>query len=277
MSSSPNPFQDSQPFEAYDGWDLLAGLNTPGSGLVCRGDTPSGSAATRVDGILHNDGAGDCRPRPQRERDKLALVQLADWDEERAYNEDPPTCIHYSIEWKVTVNSKVVSKDTEQDLVLAPSSYWQSFLQPKLEKLLQRKIARNKRVMADDTTVVMSVTERSERDLTKRFDDTTIDWLVVEKQLVKWGELFRAGKKLRVDMSFNYIEGAPPSTRSSRKGDKRGHSSVTQQMLTLTPRKNLLGSHQYGETFTISCAVRAPHAVRARIAGEIPLERSTIP
>jgi hypothetical protein len=57
-------------------------------------------------------------------RKKLSFCQLNDWDEDKAYNEDPPSYIHYSIEWKVTVNNRVVSKDTEPDMVLAPGSYW---------------------------------------------------------------------------------------------------------------------------------------------------------
>jgi hypothetical protein len=71
-----------------------------------------------------------------------------------------------------------------------------------MAKPLCKKLSSNKRVRPDDTSVVVSVTERSERDLTKRFDEIDIDWSVIEKQLVVWGELFRAGKKLRVDISF---------------------------------------------------------------------------
>jgi hypothetical protein len=49
------------------------------------------------------------------------------------------------------------------------------------------------------------------------------------RQLIRWGELFRSGEKLRVDLSFNYIELAPPSAARNR-GSKRG-SSATQRML----------------------------------------------
>jgi hypothetical protein len=68
---------------------------------------------------------------------------------------------------KITVNNKVVSKDTEQDLVLVPASYWQLFLQPKLEKLLRKKLSHNMCVRSDDTKVVVSVAGRSGRDLTR--------------------------------------------------------------------------------------------------------------
>jgi hypothetical protein len=125
----------------------------------------------------------------------------------------------------------MVSKDIEQDVVLAPSAYWGLFLQPKLEKLLYKKLAKNRPVKSEDTNIVVSVTERSQRDLTKRFDDTDIDWRVVERQLVAWGELFRAGKKLRLYLSFNHVETSQPSVTLSRKADKRGASSTTQQML----------------------------------------------
>ena len=104
------------------------------------------------------------------------------------------------------------------------------FLKPKPEKLLRKKVAQNRHVRCDDTSVVVSVTDRTKRDLTKRFDDIDIDWSLVEKQFVKWGELFRSGKKLRVNLSFHYTDSYQSSARTQRRGNKRG-SSATQRML----------------------------------------------
>ena len=155
----------------------------------------------------------------------LPLLQLTDWSEDLAYDEYPPTCIHYSMEWKLTVNGRVAAKDTEQNLVLAPNAYWDVALRSKLDKLLRKKLPSNKAYRADDTNVVLSVTDRSERDLVKRFDELDIDWDVLEKQLEAWGQLFRAGKKLRMDMSFNYLETGLVAGVSARHGAKRGPSA----------------------------------------------------
>jgi hypothetical protein len=59
----------------------------------------------------------------QLQPEKLQFLQLEKWDEQNSYDEDVPSCLHYSIEWKVTVNNNVVSKDTKQDLVLVPTAY----------------------------------------------------------------------------------------------------------------------------------------------------------
>jgi hypothetical protein len=166
----------------------------------------------------------------QSEPDKLRFLELDEWDELNSYEEEVPTCLHYSIEWKVVVNNKMVAKDTEQDLVLVPIAYWHMVLQPKLEKLLRRKMAQNRHVRCDDTNVVISVSGRTERDLVKRFDDLSIDWSIIAKQLTAWGELFRSGKKLRVDLSFNYVDLQPSSAGTPKRSNKRG-TSATQTML----------------------------------------------
>jgi hypothetical protein len=38
----------------------------------------------------------------QKERPRF--LQLAEWDEHNSYDEKVPTCLHYTIEWKVYVN-----------------------------------------------------------------------------------------------------------------------------------------------------------------------------
>jgi hypothetical protein len=77
-----------------------------------------------------------------------------------------------------------------------------------------------------------SRSQRSQRDLTKRFDETEIDWAIIEKQLVAWKQYFRKGKKLRIDISFHYAETGRQSVGSSlKKSDKRGPVSTTQRML----------------------------------------------
>jgi hypothetical protein len=41
----------------------------------------------------------------------------------------------------------------------------------------------NKSFKADGTNIVVSVTDRSERDLVKRFDEFDFEWPILEKQL----------------------------------------------------------------------------------------------
>lgn len=69
-------------------------------------------------------------------------------------------------------------------MVLAPASCWRLLLQPKLEKLLDRKLAKNRPVKSEDINIVISVNERGQDDLIKRFNDTNVDWSVIERQLI---------------------------------------------------------------------------------------------
>jgi hypothetical protein len=165
---------------SYSGWEPFDFLHTEDTGVVYGAGTPPVSVPVESHGSPNAEEMFNIVQEQQLPK-KLALIQQMDWDGGKTYDEDPPSCIHYSIEWKVTVNSKVISKDTEQNLVLAPAAFWELVLQPKLEKLLRRKVPHNRCVRPDDTNIVVSVTERSERDLTKRFDETDIDWSIIEK------------------------------------------------------------------------------------------------
>ncbi|PGH29742.1 hypothetical protein GX50_07496 [[Emmonsia] crescens] len=49
------------------------------------------------------------------------------------------------MEWKVTLNNRLLAKDTEQDLTFKLSLYWQQ-IKEKIEHIVQRKKPRNQRV-----------------------------------------------------------------------------------------------------------------------------------
>lgn len=77
-------------------------------------------------------------------------------------------------------------------------------LKSKLAKLLSGKLAQ-KQAQCDDTNVIVSASDRAERDLNKPFDNLKIDWSIVARQLERWSERLRAGKNLQVDISFHYL------------------------------------------------------------------------
>jgi hypothetical protein len=80
-----------------------------------------------------------------------------------------------------------------------------------------------------------------------------------------WDEQFRAGRKLRLNLSFNYVEISQPSAISSRKADKRGASSTTQQMLTERAAQLDVEEESSGQP-----------SIWQIIAGVTPLLKSTI-
>ncbi|CAI7580189.1 unnamed protein product [Penicillium pancosmium] len=201
------PFNDDYTYrpELPDLWERTPSY-APTPGFFDRGDTPSVICSS---------------PDPED------LIPVAECQVGSSWNEQSPNCIHYQIEWRVKLNNRVVVKDTEQDLTSPPSSHWDQIAET-AGNLLRRKIARRRRVRLDDTELVLSVNDRSQRDLTKRFESTSIDWTAMEKQLLAWAHLYRLGKKLRLQISLNYIEDSGPLPSTT---DKRGKSSVTKRML----------------------------------------------
>ncbi|KAK8036618.1 hypothetical protein PG991_001755 [Apiospora marii] len=134
------------------------------------------------------------------ERATLPLLQLADWKEDEAYDDEPPRCIHYSIEFK-------------------------------LERLVGTKLRKAKdSVQIDDTTIRVSVRDRSARDLVKYFSGFDIDWRLIEKQFRTWAPLFREGKPLRLAIAFTYVDADRPGDASTG-ATTRGRLSATQTML----------------------------------------------
>lgn len=189
--------------------------------------TPAGYAPTPAS---HSCQTPPALSQPQCHPDELRFLEIDEFDAMNNYEEVVPTCLHYRIVWKVVVNNKKISEDTEKDVVLNPFSYWHHFLLPKLQTLLRQKVPQNRDVRCDDTSATVSVSARTEKDLVKRFDDLNIDWSVIANTMKEWGELFRSGKKLTLHLSFNYIDTKPPPAGSARRGTKRG-SSATQTML----------------------------------------------
>ncbi len=66
-------------------------------------------------------------------------------------------------------------QDTEQGIVLAPALCWRLLLEPKLEKFLDRIQAKNRPLKSEDTIIMISVNERGQDALIKRFDDTNVN------------------------------------------------------------------------------------------------------
>ncbi|CAG2001635.1 unnamed protein product [Fusarium graminearum] len=158
----------------------------------------------------------------------LPLLQLAEWDETLAYVEQPPTCIHYLIEWKVKLNNRCISKDTEADVVLAPGAYWTKYLRSKLDKLAKKKLPPNRTFHVDDTDIAVSVNYRGEEDLATRSDGLDIDWKIIESKLQAWSHLLLDGKRLKISLSFNYVETSQSGSVVAR---GRGGRSATASQL----------------------------------------------
>ena len=80
--------------------------------FVLRSPCPTVAYQEALAGDLSRDAgsAGHVRPHSGR----LELLDLDEWNENATYDEEPPTCLHYSIEWKVTLNNRLLKKHHTQ-------------------------------------------------------------------------------------------------------------------------------------------------------------------
>lgn len=220
-------------FDNVDGWPSFL----PDQSRRNASDEPSlqsspPSDVTSDDDLLDRSGGRDPSSQPVA----LPLLQLPDWDEIEAYDEQPPTCIHYSIEWHVTYNKKRLPKDTEADLVLAPGAYWIKFFRAKLQKYVAKKLPCNANVHVEDTNITVIVRDRTVHNFIKSYDGLDIRWSEIEKQLQAWASYFQSGKALRLDITFNYVD-TDPSNDDAPVVRKRGRKSATKVMLSQRARQ----------------------------------------
>ena len=102
---------------------------------------------------------------PSRTPEKLALLQFSEWDQTKTYDDDPPSCLRVTIRWKVTLNGKPITEDTEEDVALTLACFWEMTIQPKVEESVAPLQRRKKNMKWVSTKVTVSVEQRSQRDL----------------------------------------------------------------------------------------------------------------
>ena len=136
---SPEPFDSHTPSLQVQPGQGLALQHTPpvlSFPAESTASTPHGTPTTSF-------GLSRTRKRDRASRPRLSLLHREEWDKDKTYDEDPPSCLHYFIEWTVIVNKTEKWKDTEPDLVLKPAAYWQDFLKFRVERLLEQKLGWN--------------------------------------------------------------------------------------------------------------------------------------
>jgi hypothetical protein len=139
------------------------------------------------------------------------------------------------MEWKLTLNRRLVAKQTEDDLVVAPSDFWNKELSSKIADIVK---STGKPCEANATTIAISVNDHSEYNITKSFERLEIDWPIVERQLQAWSYLLHIGKKLRINVLFNYIE----SVKAARTARRRATAARLAERNTRLDTKQVVSS-----------------------------------
>lgn len=226
LAFSPEAGDDDQSYNCAT--PLVHGLETQYSNIL---DAPTPGFICSSQGYDHWSRSASVASYDQQP-DVLGFIPLHLWDKDHGYNEVPPLYIHYDIEWRLKIGRNVILKETEENIVVDPASIWRLVLQPRLEEQLQKHVKPPRIIQPKSTDMVVSVTGRKERPLNKQFEGVSIDWSIVERKLLQWSDLFRNGKKLRVDICLHYTE-TERSSRNANDQNKRRKvgSSATERSL----------------------------------------------
>ncbi|PTB49516.1 hypothetical protein M431DRAFT_500287 [Trichoderma harzianum CBS 226.95] len=140
----------------------------------------------------------------------LAFVPYADWRPGRSYNQQPAENIWYDVEWKLSVNNRRKTGESEPGIALSPRQFWKYVLQPKLQAVV--KSAKSP-LTASDTQILLSVSDRKTSSITKRFSKLDINWLFVAKQLQEWSRFLTDDKREARISAERAVLGRPESWR----------------------------------------------------------------
>ena len=136
--------------------------------------------------------------------------------------------IHYDFRWKISqrenIRAKHVCSDTDPDLVLAPSDFWNVNFPARLESLLKDdNTFPGDSYTYEETIIEISIEQRRQRSLTKRYKKLEIDWQLVDEHLEGLRDLFNKGRKITFSMEFVYKGVTRDSTTA--KGKKKGSAT----------------------------------------------------
>jgi hypothetical protein len=137
---SPFSYERDVSVDPTQRYDTFSDVQSVESDRTFPPETPSVSGDRTTSRTLRFHTSQGCNEVVQVGAGQLGFLPLAEWDEYNSYEEDTPSRLRYSIEWKVAINNKVMAKDTEQDVVLAPAVYWRMYLQAKVDKLVEKML-----------------------------------------------------------------------------------------------------------------------------------------
>lgn len=89
--------------------------------------------------------------------------------------EPPVDTLRYTLEWKAVLKTKRLGMNTEEDVFLSPKAFRDATLHHSLDASLEREFSQQIRPEPCNTLVVVLVSKRAERDLTKECAGLDVD------------------------------------------------------------------------------------------------------